>query len=301
MAKFKYKKRAVEGIVKRTTQDGGAFDKFLLSEFQEFKPTGGNSYSGRIAPPTFTNIDGSEPDHFGLDIWLNYNIGADGGTYLSRSKMGKEGDAVVDLATKLRVLGEKYKKQIKALRPKKRVLVWWLPRGLEREGWKLWAMPWTFDKDLAKRAYSKSTGEVLLVDDPFEGYDISFDVEGTGLNTKYTAIDIARRSSPIVRDEDELEKLTDFLTANPLQDTLKFFDNEYLANMLDAMDVDTLGDEREEDTVEDTKEGKDVANDSEPVPDIRDQRKSESNGREKIDDDGTDLDASLSDAMGDGF
>lgn len=254
---FVYETRDPNEHIKRTTQDGGQFDKYLLPDYQEFRPTGGNTYTGRIAPPTWKGPNGERATHYGYEIWLNYKIGTDEGTYISRFKHGfPEQCAVQEMIIRLRADGaEKYKSAIKAISAKKRVLVWWLGRGQEHEGWKLWSMPWTVDKDIAKRAYMKGTSKVLLIDHHLDGYDVSFEVEGKGRNTKYTQVDVARMPSPIVEDSAELAKLMKFVVDNPLHECLKIYDYDYIKQLLAAVDVDELGEDREEDTDKDKAPG----------------------------------------------
>lgn len=305
---FVYEERDIADHIKRTTQDGGKFDRYLLPDYQEFKPTGGNSYAGRIAPPTWVGPNGEKATHFGYDLWVNYKIGPDEGTYVSRAKHGfPDDDPVQDLIVKLRKDGDKYKDAIKQIDSKRRVLVWWLGRGQEHEGWKLWAMPWTVDKDIAKRAYMKGTGKVLLIDHPTQGYDISFDVTGSKRNTKYEAIDVARMPSPIVEDDAEREKLLQFVVDNPLHQCLKMYDADYIRNLLNAVDPDDLSEDREEDTDKDTGAAAGTRDDGGPIPEVSTQGgpagqvANPATAPESIDDPGVDLDASLDAAMNDGF
>ena len=297
---FVYEVRDVKEHIKRTTQDGGQFDKYLLSEYQEFRPSGGNSYNGRIAPPTWTGPNGEKATHYGYEIWLNYKVGTDDGTYIARYKHGfPDDDAVQDLILRLRAEGaDKYKAAIKSVTAKKRVLVWWLGRGSEHEGWKLWSMPWTVDKDIAKRAYEKGTGSVLLIDHPTDGYDISFDVEGKGRNTKYTTVDVARRPSPIVEDPAEMEKLLQFVD-NPLQNCIKIFDYQYIKDLLDAVDPDDMGEDREEDTDKDVPAGAAAASTDAggAIPGIKPQVADAPAAPQQVDDPGVGLDAALDASM----
>jgi hypothetical protein len=303
---FEYVTRDSQDHVKRTKQDGGQFDRYLLDDYTEFKPSGGNSYAGRIAPPTWVKSNGEPADHYGYDLWVNYKIGTDEGTYVSRKKHGPEGDnedPVQNLMEQLRADGDKYKKAIKEIKEKKRVLVWWLPRGAEHEGWKLWAMPWTFDKDLAKHAYEKGTGSVLLIDHPLEGYDVSFDVSGSKRQTKYEAIQVARRPTPLVEDAAQREQLLQFVSDNPLHTTFEIKSFDYIKQLLDAVDVDDLGKEREEDTDVDKgapAAGAATSDDGGAIPETKTQGVAASPPeREQIDDPAVGLDDALDTAMDD--
>ena len=114
----------------------------------------------------------------------------------------------------------------KSLVAKRRCAMYVIDRKEEDSGPQLWLAPWTFDRDLSAQALDDETGAVLALDHPDEGYDISFSIEGKGLNKKYTGVSIARRDSDLGRDGAAwLEQIEE----NPVPECLVFASYEDIA------------------------------------------------------------------------
>jgi hypothetical protein len=92
-------------------------------------------------------------------------------------------------------------------------------------------MPQTVDKDIADRCIDKTTNEVLDIVDVEEGFDVEFTREGSGVNTRYMGINVARRASPVCADEDKAEQWLDFIEENPLTNVF----NEYSAEHIERI------------------------------------------------------------------
>jgi hypothetical protein len=195
---------------------GKEFDRFVKDDIKTWVPKDGVNIL-RILPPTW-----KDPEHYGFDIYVNYGVGADRQAYLDLDKMlGKPDPIAEERAKALRDGDEQYAKD---LAPKRRCGVWIIDRDAEKEGVQFWAMPWTIDADIAKLTTDKRTGEVLNIDDPENGYDIEFEKVGKGRNTKYEAVAIARRSSPLGS-----KKWLEFALDNPIPDQLVYHDYEHIA------------------------------------------------------------------------
>jgi hypothetical protein len=108
----------------------------------------------------------------------------------------------------------------KSLLPKKRVAMFIINRADEAKGAQLWCAPWTLEKDIALVALDE--GGALALDDPNEGYDITFtrDKQGKDVPPKYVGVKAARRPSPALDDEDKLAELLDWLVENPITDCI---------------------------------------------------------------------------------
>lgn len=201
---------------KKREERGGDFDRMFEDGIKAFKvKDGGNSI--RIIEPTW-----DDPEHFGLDIYVHYGIGPEKQTYLCPSKMNNEPCPICEeRARAVRSGDEEYAKE---LEPRKRVLVYLIDRNNEKEGVLIWAMPKSFDTDLISISQDKRTGEILQIDDPFEGYDVDFEKQGAKDRTRYTGISIARRSSELGKDD-----WRDFAFEHPLPSILKFYPYDHLA------------------------------------------------------------------------
>ena len=213
---FSYAPRSREQIDKRASMRGKEFDRIVKDHVKVWKPADGVN-TIRILPATW-----SDPEHYGFDLYVHYGVGPDRQSYLDLFKMqGKKDPISEEHAEALRDGDDKYAKDIEA---KRRCGVYLIDRDDEKEGVQFWAMPWTVDADLNKLAADKRTGEILNIDDPEEGYDITFEKTGKDRNTKYEAPAIARRTSPLGS-----RKWLDWAVENPLPDQLLYYDYEHIA------------------------------------------------------------------------
>lgn len=222
---FNYKPRSKESIKERANMKGGNFDTIFKSKYTQWKPKEGKNLI-RILPR-----EGGE--HYGLDIYVNYNIGADNQSYLSLSKMGKGDDPLAEARREAQK--ESDKDLVKALNPTQRVLYWIVDRNDEDAGPLLWASPFTFDKALANLCVDEDTKEIINIDDPNEGHDIRFYKEGTGLKTNYDPSKMkVLGESPISEDEGLQNEWLEFVSENPLEETLNFYDYDHIKMAFDG-------------------------------------------------------------------
>lgn len=268
--KFKYKRRGKESVDKRQKQTAGNFDPVFRSDIEIFTAQEGKNRL-RILPPTW-----DDAEHWGLDVWMHSNVGSNNETYICVNSLRGERCAVCDEYSRLTRSGDD--KAAAELKAYKRVCCYVIDRDKPEEGVKLFQMPWTIDRDLATRCTDED-GEILYLDDPEEGYDISFTRTGKGLKTKYEGIAVARKATPLARDEEQAAEWLEFVTENPILDILVTFDFEHIEAKL-------LGAAESEDN-EDDDDG-----DEEDAPRTRRSRKSSADEDEDapFDDDDDDID-----------
>lgn len=236
---FTYTKRTSEQVNKRATQSGGQFDRIFKEQFSVAKISEGD-HQWRILPPTWPSAE-----HWGMDVFLHYGIGPDQQSYLCAEKMNGEPCPICEERQKADRDGDKdYAKQ---LNTSKRVVVWAVNRNAKGEGPVLWSMPYTLDKDISKLCIDKETGEVLAIDDPDDGFDIEFNKEGAKLQTRYTAVAIARKTTPLARDEEVMDTWLQFAVENPLPDALNYFDYDHIQSVFAGGHV--ASDDAEEKTI----------------------------------------------------
>lgn len=213
---FRYQERSPDSYKKRGEQGGGDFDKYLSDSIKMFKPADGDNCI-RILPPTW---DGAE--HFGLDIYVHYQVGPDSQTYLCNHKMQNKPCPMCDEREKAAKDGDvDYADKLK---PTKRVLVYLIDRNNEKDGPIVWSMPWTIDRDLCKLVVDKRSGELLPIDNPERGYDINFERKGKADRTQYIGLSIARRDSDLGND-----KWLESIQEHPLDAILQFYDYDHIA------------------------------------------------------------------------
>lgn len=228
---FKYTGRSSEDISRRATQPSGAYDSFISGGFALFKPKEGENCV-RILPW----LSGNDPrakeyqekwgNHWGIDIYVHYNVGPDNGSYLCLQKMKGETCPVCEARR------DADEKEAQALRIVERVLCWIVDRKNEKLGPTLWAMPTTLSKDISGASRARGSGENLLIDDPEEGYDIYFDREGVKIQTDYKRVEAARDPTPLHENPDKMAQWLNYVSENVLPDLLVYYDADLIEKTL---------------------------------------------------------------------
>jgi hypothetical protein len=181
----------------------------------------------RFLPPTF------EPNkHYGLDVWVHSFVGSGNGSYLCLLKMQNKSCPICRASQECRSRHEE--DEAKQLEAKKQVLTWIVDRDGKSKMPQLYAVSWTMDRDIVVLSKDKRKGEALYIDDPDQGYDVSFTRTGTGLNTRYPGLQIDRDPSPISDDPSEQDKILEYVTDNPLPSVLYYCTGDYLAKVMEG-------------------------------------------------------------------
>ena len=213
---FRYRARSVEDVWVRAERNTYGTDSYLKDDVRMFKAKGGDN-TVRILPATW-----DDAKHYGLDVFLHQGIGADRASYLCLDKMKGKPCPICEARKRAAAEGdEEYANQ---LRPQQRLVAYVIDRAREREGALAWSMSARQDSDINRLASDKSTGEVLNVDSPTEGYDLTFTREGEGMKTRYSGFSFSRRPSDLDND-----KALDFAVEHPLPDQLIFYSYDHIA------------------------------------------------------------------------
>lgn len=219
---YEYAPRSAEQTRSRASKGANDYDKIIRDGIKSWKPNDGDNRI-RILPPTWKN-----PEHFGYDIYVHYGVGADRGQYLDLHKMKGEADPINEEREKFKSSmdpdNKDDQKYLKELEAKRRVGIYLIDRDHEKEGVQFWAAPWTIDRDIVKVSVDKDSGEVLPIDHPEDGYDITFEKTGSKDRTEYNGVAIARRSSPLGKDS-----WLEFAVENPIPEILQYFSYEDIA------------------------------------------------------------------------
>lgn len=221
---FNYRERSVESANERSQMGSGAYDRFVIDGIQMWKPRSGSNII-RILPPTW-----EDARHYGYDVFLHNNIGPDRSSYLCLNKMKEESCPLCDARAETEDEDDQ-----KELRVTRRVAVYLIDRDDEAAGAQLWFMPWSVDRDIIGRCIRKRTGKLLMIDHPERGYDIEFQKQGEGLKTKYVSIDISRETSVMLDDEEDRDKILQFISDKSIPDVLKFYSYEYIDKVFNAV------------------------------------------------------------------
>lgn len=208
-SRFAYKPPSREDREARTSYDSD-FDRLVKNGVKVWKPADGENRI-RLLPATWPDAK-----HYGFDIYVHYNVGPDGGSYLDLDKMQGKPDPITEEYQRIRRLGDATDEELKKLRSGQRVGVYLIDRANEEEGVQFYAMSKTMDIEIS--TLTSSENELINPDDPDGGYDVLFKKTGKGLKTKYTGIAIARRSTPLGKD-----KWLDWAVDNPIPSMLQYF------------------------------------------------------------------------------
>jgi hypothetical protein len=223
--KFVYQPRGVSDVKKRGEQSGGNRDNFIKEGIPMFVPAVGDNWI-RPFPPTWEGAD-----HYGLDVFVHYNVGPENAAYVCLFAFIQEPCAICEEKAEAEAEGEK--EYAESLKPGKRVLVWVINRKDEKLGPLLWSQPWTMDRNFCKLAVDKKTQEVYQIDHPTEGFDLEFERKGTGVGTEYIGEQIARKSSPLGTPE-QIEQWLEFVINNSIPDCLQIFPYDHIKAALKA-------------------------------------------------------------------
>ena len=228
---FQYKARNPGAWEKRATQQGGDFVGFINDGVKTYTPKKGDNFV-RILPPTW-----EDAEHYGMDVWVHYGIGPDRASVLCLRKMKNQPCPLCEAHSRAEKAGDE--DLARELKPTKRVLAWIIDRNDEAQGPLAWAMPWTLDRDFCKVSRDKRTGQLYAVDDPEEGFDISFEKEGDGQTTKYVGVQLSRRSSSV--DEQHIE----FIVELPLPEVLLWRSYDEVATLFEGSGMERKAAEKE--------------------------------------------------------
>jgi hypothetical protein len=219
---FRYQERSKDDVRERANARSGDFDSYINPKYRMYKVKTGKNII-RILPPTWENAK-----HYGYDIYVNYQVGADNQSYLSLSKMKQQRDPLAEARQAAEREGDD--DLAKSLRPTKRILMWIIDRSAEDEGPLLWAAPFTVDKAFANLAFDEDTNAVVFVDHPTKGTDIRFYKEGEGMTTKYDASKMKLlEKSPLSDDDDKAAEWLAFVEENPVPACLQYYSYDHIA------------------------------------------------------------------------
>jgi len=233
--KFTYKARSAESNKRRADQKGNKFASIFKENLQTFSTQDDNRI--RIFPAGW-----DEAEHYGIDIYVHYGIGPDNQQFLCRKEMGKGSCPICEERQSNLASDPDYAFKLKATH---RVAIWLLDRNDRKAGPKLWAMPWTVDRDVSQLAQDEDNGEVLPIDHPDDGYDVLFSMEGPkGGMKKYIGLKISRKPCAISKKESRQEEWLDFITENQVLDCLNYYSEEHITGCFGASIPD---DDEEED------------------------------------------------------
>ena len=221
MSPFTYVPRTEAQVSKRANQSGSNYASVIQDQFNTFSAKDGEN-SIRILPPTWEN-----PEHYGYDIWVHFNVGPEGGTVLCPSRMKHQPCPICEFQSKAETAGREDAADFK---PKRRVAVWLVDLKAEKQedNPAIWTMPWTVDRDISKVCKDRESGELYMIDHPTAGYNVYFDKTGKDISTKYMGYSISKKYTSVD------QKYIDFVAANPLPSCLLWRDAKEIQDLFEG-------------------------------------------------------------------
>lgn len=202
-SKFQYKPRTTEQVEKRLNRTGGSFQSFLHDDYKLFKPAVGDNFI-RFMPPTW-----DDAEHWGFEIHVHYNVGPERASVLCLSKMYGKKCPICEAQAAARKAGDE--ELAKELGARMQVVSWVMNMKDTSAGPQIYSMSFRMDSDFIKLTRDRESGEIYQIDNPEEGYNVSYQREGTTqTTTKYSGFQLARKASSI--QEDWLE----YVVAHPI-------------------------------------------------------------------------------------
>jgi len=199
-----------------------------------FKASAGNNRL-RILPPTWEGAD-----HYAYPIIVHYNVGPDGARYLCLKMLGKPCAICAD---RVQLVRHGEGEAAKQTRPQDGRVAWVIDRNKQDQGPQLWFFGKSAESEYAILARDEDSGDVLYIDDPDEGYDITFKCDNPGKHADYSARRIVRNPSPLSDNPKRMDAWLDYIQNYPVPDALQFYTYN---QMLEALG----GEVEEKDTVE---------------------------------------------------
>lgn len=232
--KFVYEPRDVSAIIARSRESSNTRDGFIKPNFKFFKTKDNSDHTIRQLPPTWKieNIPSTlsymsnyifnekgKPSHWGIDIWVHYKIGFDKNSYLCTEKMLNTPCPICEDAR-----ASDDPDYFKALLPARRIMQWIIDRDNEKEGPLLWTPPFNTDKAILAISCDPKHNVARAIDDPEEGYDVTFHIEGIKPNIRYQAFRLSFSPCPLSTDKVKYDLWYDYIINNPLPSVLELHD-----------------------------------------------------------------------------
>jgi hypothetical protein len=220
---FQYKPRTADQVKERASRKSARFDSIYKSGFDKFRLKQGDNLF-RYLPPTW-----DDAGHYGYTIFVHYGIGPNNAPYLCLRKMLNKPCPICEASKAAKDAGEA--DEAKELQPAERVVSWVLDRDADDpERPMIFECSWTQDQNITSLCVNERTGEILMIDHPDKGYDVTVKRAGkTKTNTTYYGQQIARVDSPIHDDERAQDEILDYVKENPIPDILNYHDYDYIA------------------------------------------------------------------------
>lgn len=203
---FVYRPRTLDDVQQRQAEINSDSPGVILPQYKVFTTNKGDNWI-RILPATW---EGAR--HWAFDVYVHGQVGPDRATVMCNAKMGLGRCPGCEYRLEAERAGDE--EGAKALRWRRRAACWLIDRNHEDEGPQIWLMPGMLDEDIQGISIDKTDGQLYLVDDPYGGYDVTFERTGERIATRYPNANLSRRPTSV--DPSYLE----YIQNNPIPNCL---------------------------------------------------------------------------------
>ena len=179
---------------------------FIESDLPQFRPRDGENFIRIVPPLEDDDLSGA----WGVDLICHYIEGF--GWVLSPKSLDQSNyDPIDDLIRELRKIDPDLESMVRTSR--KTIMHILDFNQNEQDGdLKLWAAPPTLVEDFVKASKDKRSGRMHSLENAESGFPLSFEKSGTGLQTRYTMVQLERDPFPIEEGlADDIEYFEDVL------------------------------------------------------------------------------------------
>jgi len=187
------RQRAIQSEIDKTNQGGGP--RFFYVNVAKLERLGISQYKSQAGDNFIRIIPPEDPEQFyGKEIFVHYNVGADGLVFLCLRKMYGEPCPVCEYREELKQKNPE-DEMVSELAPSRRYLFFVFnvaSEDTEEEGLHWFDAPVIVKDNIVSLSKDKRTGEVIDVSDPVDGRDVEFVRVGTNRRTRYEGFKLVK-------------------------------------------------------------------------------------------------------------
>jgi len=227
---FNYQAPTYETAVQLSERRGRSWDAIFADGIKFFKARNGDNQI-RILPPSW---EGHK--HYSFEIKVHREVGPDKQQYLclNQERAPDRGRCPIcaeraELVHTVRTQADK--EEVDKMRPSTSGVIFLIDRFRQREtdaGPVIWQISTRTDNEILSQSLIKSSQMYLPIAHPVEGYDVEFNRSGEGLMTRYNGFRVARSSSPVSNDPEQLQRWMDYLDDHPIPEILNFYPESHI-------------------------------------------------------------------------
>jgi len=194
---MKQRREAIQDEINKTNQGGGP--RFFYVDVGKLERLGISQYKSQAGDNFIRIIPPKDPSQFyGKEVFVHYNVGADGLVFLCLRKMYGEPCPVCEYREELKKANPE-DEAAQELAPSRRYLFFVFnvaSSDTEEEGLHWFDAPVIVKDNIVSLSKDKRTGEIIDVSDPEDGRDVEFVRVGTSRKTRYEGFKLVE-SDPI--------------------------------------------------------------------------------------------------------